>query len=65
MMGYVTGMVVGMMWGFIIFDPWPKDIAALKKQGAIAVYEGHARCEKALSEWVCDMKAGQPARGGE
>lgn len=56
---YATGMAIGLMWGFVIFDPWPKDIAALKKQGSIAVYEGRVKCEKVLSEWVCEMTAGQ------
>jgi len=64
MKGYAVGMAIGMMWGFVIFAPWPKDNANLKKQGAIAVYEGRAKCEKALGEWVCDMSV-EPAKQGE
>jgi len=64
MKGYAFGVITGFLWGFIIFDPWPKEIANMKKQGAIAVYEGRAKCEKALGQWVCDMSV-EPAKQGE
>lgn len=64
MMGYGTGIAVGILLGFVIFDPWPKEIVNMKKQGAIAVYEGRAKCEKALGQWICDMSV-EPAKQGE
>lgn len=61
---FAAALGIGLLWGFIIFAPWPKETVNLKKQGAIAVYEGRAKCEKALNEWVCDMSV-EPAKQGE
>lgn len=64
MMKLAIAAAIGLMWGFNLFAPWPKDNSNLIKQGAIAVYEGRAKCEKALSQWVCDMSV-EPAKQGD
>gem|GEM_PF-3609639 len=51
-------LLIGFMWGFVIFSPWPNEEASLKKQGAISVYEGQTKCEKALDTWVCVTQNG-------
>lgn len=56
MSNFAIGMGIGLMYGFIIFFSSPHDKDELRKDGAIQVYEGRMKCEKAMNTWVC----GQP-----
>ncbi|WP_432372341.1 hypothetical protein ACRPHP_16635 [Pantoea allii] len=56
------GAGIGFLWGFVIFFNSPAENMAIKKQGAIEVYQGKAKCEQAVGEWVC--KVGDFGNGG-
>lgn len=56
--GLLFGVALGLLWGFNLFYRMPDEAVSLKKQGAISVYEGHTKCEKALDTWVCKTQKG-------
>ncbi len=49
----LTGVILGLLWGFVIFVNSSDENNELTKQGAIEVYEGKIKCEKAMNTWVC------------
>lgn len=55
MTNFITGIAIGVLWGFAFFFVTPGQKHEIKVSGAIAVYEGKAKCEKALDKWVCKV----------
>ncbi len=52
---YIFAMSIGFLWGFNLFWLTPKDVQRIKAEGAVAVYEGRATCEKLFNQWICNM----------
>lgn len=45
----------GFILGAVAAFPTDSRDNKIKAEGAVAVYEGRAMCEKALGQWVCSI----------
>ena len=52
----ILSFALGVAIGFGAFYTTPSKKHEIKVSGAIAVYEGKATCEKALDQWVCNLR---------
>lgn len=52
----ILSFALGVAIGFGAFYTTPSKKHEIKVSGAIAVYEGKATCEKALDQWVCNVR---------